>query len=245
MNGTLLHDGPTIDHGDTTPSAIVVPVDGRADLATGALTVGERWAETFGVDMLVVTAPARALLTDLVVEAVSANPSSAVCVGTDGRSPLVDVAHDDIAQQILRSVDVPVLLVGPHCSAEELDGPVVVAHDGSSKEHAVLGPARVWAEARGAAPVLLHVHPPLGVSVVVELSTLHAARLELGEGAALEVVPSTFPSGVLREYAREVDASLLAMSTCGRTGTLTASTGRTASWVVRESPCPVLVAHPS
>ena len=245
MNDALVHENLTTGNRDTAPSAIVVPVDGGVDLETCALTIGERWAETFGVDMLVVTDADRARLADKVIDAVSANPSAAICVATDGHSPRVDEACDDIAQQVLRSVAVPVLLVGPHCSTKKLDGPVVVAHDASANEHAVLGPARVWAAALGDSPVLLHVHPPLGVSVVVEMSTLHAARLELGDGAALEVVPSKFPQGVFREYAQEVDASLIAMSTFGHTGTLAASTGRIATWVVRESPCPVLVAHPT
>ena len=76
------------------------------------------------------------------------------------------------------------------------------------------------------------------------MPTLHAAATQLG-GAPVEILASSFPAGAIREYAHEVDASLLALSTRGSTGTLTASTGRTATWVVRESPCAVLVAHPS
>jgi nucleotide-binding universal stress UspA family protein len=67
--------------------------------------------------------------------------------------------------------------------------------------------------------------------------------VQLG-GASLEMLPSTFPAGAIREYVQEVDASVLALSTRGSTGTLAASTGRTATWIVRESPCPVLVSHP-
>jgi nucleotide-binding universal stress UspA family protein len=248
--------------GSRRPSRIVVPLDG-ADLADRALTIARRWAETFRADLVVVgvageheqpelpggettwhTVDDRDELVPTVVEMVSGEDASAVCVATRAHSPLVDVMADDIAQELVRSVDVPVLLVGPHCVAERLDGPVVVAHDGSQGAHAVLGAARVWAEALGVRPVVLHVHHPLGEVVDQVLPTLDDACEQVG-GAALEIVHGSFPAGAIREYAHEVDASLVALSSRGRTDTLTASTGRTATWIVRESPCPVLLAHPA
>ena len=66
----------------------------------------------------------------------------------------------------------------------------------------------------------------------------------MGANASLELVRRSFPAGGIRDFAHEVDASLVALSTRGRTGMLTASTGATSTWVVRQSPCPVLVAHP-
>ncbi len=134
-------------------------------------------------------------------------------------------------------------MVGPHWRTESFNGPVVVAHDGSPGEHAAIRAARVWATALDVPTILLHVHQPLGAKTSEVMPTLVEAQRQLG-GASLELLASTFPAGAIREYVHEVDASLLALSTRGRTGMLTASTGRTGTWILRESPCPLLVAHP-
>jgi nucleotide-binding universal stress UspA family protein len=250
-------------HRQERRSTIVVPVDGR--LATRALLVGRQWAELLGAALSVVAvdtelAELQALgaagiavevvgdrgdLVDAVVRTVSATDHAAVCVATRARSPVVDVLGDDVAQQILRSVDVPVLLVGPHCSTSMLDGPVVVAHDGLTSIDPVLDVARLWSAAIGAAPLLLHVREACVADTDAVVRSLGLARERLGIGATLHVVRSSFPAGAIRDYVHEVDARLVAVATRGRTGSLTASTGPTATWLVRESHCPVLAVHPS
>ncbi len=252
-----------------TPSTIVVPIDG-GETALRALVVARQWAERFSAELVVITVEgehdrsafpdchddgseprtvwrsvrSRGGLVPTVIDVSSQDPSAIVCVGTRAHSPLVDALDDDIAQEVLRSVEVPVLLIGPHCRAAVPDGPVVVAHDGSSGGNAVIDAARIWAASIHTPSVVIHVQERLGETLSDVMPTLRAARAQLG-GASLEILPSRFPAGAIREYAQEVDASLLAVSTRGSTGTLAASTGRTATWVVRESACPVLVAHPS
>lgn len=271
MNALDPHGATTLDEDVAAagPSMIVVPLDGGG-LALRAVPVARRWAATFGADLVLLavedehaeselddlqpepsvastswrTVPERAALAPAVLDVVAQQRSAAVCMATRAASPLVDVVSDDPAPLILRSVEVPVVLVGPHCLRSPGNGPVVVAHDGSSAAASVLDPAREWAEAAGVRPVLLHVHQPMVGSVADVMPTLQAARQQLGSHASLEVVRSSFPAGAIREFAHEVDASLLALSARGRTDLLTASAGVTASWVVRQSPCPVLVAHP-
>ena len=261
-------EGTAEREGDTMPATIVVPID-DAKLASRALVIARRWAAALGSDLVVVSVEGEADRADLlagldesdeiptrwqtvsdrdglvpaVVDFVSEHAATAVCAATRAHSPLVDVVSDDVAQQVLRAVAVPVVLIGPHCRTDALDGPVVVAHDGSRGGHPVLDAARVWAGALGVRSIVLHVHQPLGEEPTDVMPVLDAAREQLG-GAPLEVARSSFPAGAIRDYAHEVYASLLALSTRGRTDTLTASTGRTATWIVRESPCPVLVAHP-
>jgi nucleotide-binding universal stress UspA family protein len=183
-------------------------------------------------------------LVPAVVELTARADEPAICIATGAHSPWVDVLVGDVAQQLLRAVDAPVLLVGPHCRTDARDGPVVVAHDGLRNDDAVLGAAGSWAAALGVRPVVLHVYQPLSGDLDDVMPTLRAACAHVGAGD-VKVVRGTFPAGAIREYAHEVGASLLALSTHGRTETLTASAGRTARWVVRESPCPVLIAHPS
>jgi nucleotide-binding universal stress UspA family protein len=266
MNGLRLHSENDLDADVALrPSTIVVPIDGAA-LASRALIIGHRWAATFGADLVVASvdgelargdlahmqfdafevraAPRPDLLVATVSDIVTERSDAAIVVATRARSPLVDALRADVAQQLLRSVEVPVVLVGPHWRTEALDGPVVVAHDGTTAGSSVLDPARALAASLGSPSVLLHVHQPMFGSGPEVLAILRAAQARLGSEATLEIVTSSFPAGAIREFVHEVDASLLALSMRGRTDMLTASTGRTATWVVRESPCPVLVAHP-
>ncbi len=249
------------------PSSLVVPLDGT-EFGLRALTVASRLAPVFGADLVAVTtdpgatgptAPAwlAALVSEMapplritvaptddpvrgVSDFVAATPGAAVCMSTHGHP----VGIDEIAQRVVRTVDAPVLLIGPHCSSEATNGPVIVAHDGSPTIHAVLGPARAWATACGRSLVLVHVRSLLDFGPDDDLwATLRAARSVLGPDTPVEVLRDSFPAAAIRELAHELDASLLAVSTRGSTGSLTASLGKTASWMTRESPCPVLVAH--
>ena len=253
---------------DQTPTTIVVPMDGGG-LAPGALAIGHRWAERFAAEFCVVaiegehqaelarlddgsggvvtavrTVDASGELVSTVVELVSSTAAAAVCVAAQAHSPLVDVLSDDVAQQILRAVEIPVVLVGPHCRVAPVDGPLVVAHDGTPASDVVVDVARVWSSALGVPAVLLHVRGSLVAEPSDATTVLEAARRRLGPLASLHTVHSSFPAGAIREYVHEIDAQMVAVTTRGRTGMLTASTGQTATWVVRESPCPVLVVHP-
>lgn len=270
MNGLTIRLDDGVDRNrPLVPATIIVPIDG-AEMAPRALDIARQWARRFDAELVVITVAGEHEVADLpgfgddtgeprtvwrsvhsrsglagaVVDMASQETASAVCVGTRAHSPLVDALRDDIAQEVLRSVEVPVLLIGPHCRTELLDGPVVVAHDGLPGGNSVIHAARVWATALDVPSIVLHIRQPLSEERSDVMPVLRAAEAQLG-GAPLELVKSSFPAGGIRDYVHEVDASLLALSTRGSTGTLTASTGRTATWLVRESPCPVLVAHPS
>ena len=269
MNGLTILDDAVDCSRPLTPATIIVPIDG-AEMAPRALDIARQWAMRFDAEFVVITVDgehdaadlpglgddtgeprtvwrsvhSRSGLAGAVVDIASQVTASVVCVGTRAHSPLVDALPDDIAHEVLRSVEVPVLLVGPHCRTEPLDGPVVVAHDGLPGGNSVNNAARLWATALDVPSIVLHIRQPLGEQGSDVMPMLRAAEAQLG-GAPLELVKSSFPAGAIREYVHEVDAALLALSTRGSTGTLSASTGRTATWVVRESPCPVLVAHPS
>jgi nucleotide-binding universal stress UspA family protein len=188
------------------------------------------------------TKPAEAIVAE-----VEARPGSAVCMGTHARGPIGSGALGNVAQQVLRRVDGPVLLLGRHCEVDRpARGPIVVAHDGSPAADAILAPVRAWAHACNVPLVLVHAYHPLDVATPVHPdAALEDACRRLGPGARLEVVPSSFAAGAIREYAHEVDASLIALATHGHTGAGALAMGRVASWVTRESPCPVLVVRPT
>jgi len=182
----------------------------------------------------------------VIAEQVAATPGSVVCMATHARGPIGSVALGNIASQVLRQVDVPVLLVGPHCSADApRHGPMLVAYDGSSAAAAVLAPARRWAHACGLPIVLVHAYHPLDVpSAEHPLDAVRPAFDFLGREITLEVVPSSFPGGAIRDLAHELDASVIALGSHGRTGAASVVMGSVALWVTRESPCPTLVVRP-
>ena len=167
-------------------------------------------------------------------------------MATHARGPIGSGALGNVAQDVVRRVATPVLLVGRHCSVEErTGGPVVVAHDGSAAADAVLAPARAWAHAADVPLVLVYAYHPLDASTKVHPDdALATARRTLGPSARLEVVASSFAPGAIRDLAHELDASLVALATHGESGRAAVCMGRVASWVTRESPCPVLVVRP-
>jgi nucleotide-binding universal stress UspA family protein len=183
---------------------------------------------------------------DAVVAEVAAHPGAAVCMATHARGAIVSGALGNVAQDIVRRAGVPVLLVGRHCAIDNpTRGPVVVAHDGSAAADAVLAPARAWAHACDVPLVLVYAYHPLDAATPVRPdAVLEDACDRLGPSARLEVVAASFAAGAIRDLAHELDASLVALATHGRTGAASVSMGRVASWVTRESSCPVLVVRP-
>lgn len=182
-----------------------------------------------------------------VAELLVATPDSAVCMTTHARGPIGTAALGNVAQEVLRRVAAPALLVGRHCADDPPEhGPMVVAHDGSPSADAVLASARRWARACGFPIVLVHVYHPLDVpSANHPLDAVRSALEYLGPDTTVEVVASSFPAGVIRDLAHELDASAIALSTHGRTGAARVVMGSVASWVTRESSCPVLSIRPA
>lgn len=185
--------------------------------------------------------------TDAVVAEVAAHPATAVCMATHARGTVGSTALGNVAQEVVRRVGTPVLLVGRHCRVDEepAGGPIVVAHDGSTAADAVLGAARTWARACDVPLVLLHVYHPLDTASPARPDAVLDACRRLGPSTRLEVAAASFSAGAIRDLAHELDASAIAMATHGRTGAAAVSMGRVASWVTRESACPVLVVRPT
>ena len=122
----------------------------------------------------------------------------------------------------------------------------MVCHDGSPAADAILAPARAWARSLNASIVLMHAHPALDLRAAQESTdAIGRAHEFLGPGTCLEEVVHSFAAGAIRELAHELDASLIAMSTHGRSALAPVAMGKSAAWVTRESPCPVLTIRPS
>jgi nucleotide-binding universal stress UspA family protein len=186
--------------------------------------------------------PADAVLAEL-----AARPDAAVCMATHARGALGSGALGNVAREIVDRAGAAVVLVGRHCQVERpAQGPVVVAHDGSHAADAVLAPARAWALGCGLALVLVHAHHPLDAATPTHPDAVFDdACRTLGPDTRLEIVSASFAAGAIRDLAHELDASLIALATHGHSGAAAVSMGRVASWVIRESGCPVLAVRPT
>jgi nucleotide-binding universal stress UspA family protein len=183
---------------------------------------------------------------DAVATLVADHPDSVVCMATHARGVVGSAVLGSLAQHVVREVGVPVLLVGRHCTETPFErGPIVVCHDGSPAADAILAPARVWALSLDLPIVLVHVYHPLDTVTPADPTAAIRPALEtLGPSARAEVVASSFAAGAIRDLAHEFDASMIALSTHGQRGLARVVMGSVASWVTRESPCPVLAVRP-
>ena len=70
-----------------------------------------------------------------------------VCMSSHGRGGVARAVMGSVAEAVLRRLDRPALVVGPHVSDEAtFSGRVVACVDGSTESELTLEPARRWAE---------------------------------------------------------------------------------------------------
>lgn len=195
-----------------------------------------------------------------------------VLMGTRGRRGLARLVLGNVAEGVVRSSPVPVLV----CRSGELSEPqeprffrslkpgelgpirtVLVPTDCELDSEAAIRSAFELAEPLGATVHLLHVYPPVGPIGAADLGSSSDEELSRAARARLQSVVAPFehtrglgkclailgaPASTIVETAQELQADLLVMGTHVRTGMKRAFLGSVAETVVREADCPVLVA---
>jgi nucleotide-binding universal stress UspA family protein len=160
---------------------------------------------------------------------------------------------------VLRDMYGPVLLLGPHADAEvfHVDGPMIVCSDGSAVADAVLPIAAQWAITLPLEPWVVTVsdpNPPLAPAEIrsdVVTDITHAAQLahklthDIGRTAQHEALHNSHVPAAIAEFASDMNASLIVMSTHGATGLRRVALGSVTMAVVHRTPCPVLVYRPA
>lgn len=142
---------------------------------------------------------------------------------------------------------------------------ILVPVDFSEQSRAAFGHGALFAAAFGGTLELVHVvepvvqaHPPFWVGESALAGELHRqglARAELqlqsllptlpapsGAAAGARVLAGTLPEALV-DYARESKADLMVVSTHGRTGFSRWLMGSVSERLLRQAPCPVLVAR--
>jgi nucleotide-binding universal stress UspA family protein len=169
---------------------------------------------------------------------------AAVCMTTRGRGRVAAPLLGSVATEVLRAVDVPVLLVGPKCRDDWWhDPPRLVACWAGNDSDAVLGPARAWSDALGMQLSLVCVFHPLDVKSSVDPDAEFASALaQLGASRPVETVAlrDDAPAYAIADHAQRLPASILALTTRALSGLGRAVLGSVAMDVVHESVCPVL-----
>jgi nucleotide-binding universal stress UspA family protein len=185
-----------------------------------------------------------------------------VCMSSHGRGGLGEALLGSVAEETLRRVRAPVVLIGPACRAERspVEGPLVASVDGSKVSEAILEPAQSWAAACDMPMFLVQVVSDDWESEVaaagVDPGDVREDSYLRGIARRIKDQPSQVNWDVLRHrdpkqpadklvaYLAEKEVGLMTMSTHGRTGLRRLVIGSVAMRVVHQSPCPVLVVRP-
>ncbi|HKU61576.1 MAG TPA: universal stress protein [Gemmatimonadales bacterium] len=206
------------------------------------------------------------------VEWIRGSDADLVVMTTHGRGALGRAAYGSVADQLVRSLEVPILLLRPEDTDRAVDDApwmareIVVGLDGSRTAEAALEPATALARILQVPMSLVQVIPPLAVATGPPLSfptgyderitevrrhealdyveDVAGALREQGVTATAAVVLGDSPAGTLRDLGRPERGALLAVGTRGRGGVKRLMLGSVADKLVRGARVPVLVVPP-
>lgn len=176
-----------------------------------------------------------------------------LCMETHARRPFGELMLGSVSDNVVRESRRPVLLVGPRCGpVPERFESIVVGVDGSPLAETVLPTVAEWAQQLGATPWLFQVlsmSMPLDLhgNDVQESGYVHrlADRLaRVGIVADWDVARDRHVAGAIARFATTCPASLVALTTHGRSGISRLALGSVAMAVTRCADVPVLVVRP-
>jgi nucleotide-binding universal stress UspA family protein len=253
------------------PNTFVVPLDG-SDFAEHALGVATGMARACGGEIEVLTTPwyarveeptaylekVAAEITDVPVRTIlnrdhapvdaikmaAAEPGRVVCMTTHGRGRLRWAILGSVAEEVVREVDGPILLVGRHCATTWPSGSrrLVVAVDGTDPEPPVLADSLTWAKGFGLDVEVAYVagdaaEAPPAIDAIV--ASFEAAGIRVEK----TILHGSHAAGALADAATGSEADLIAMSSHAARGIDRLALGTVTMSVVSTAPCPVLVSR--
>jgi nucleotide-binding universal stress UspA family protein len=179
-----------------------------------------------------------------IVDAIHA-PSDVVVMATHGRSGIGRALLGSVAEDLMKRVDNPVILIGPDATADRslTGGTLLVTTDGSPRSAMILPTASRFAKALELQVIVVTVGSP-GAEDDELLRAAAASvgffRSEGGVATHQHLVGTDVPGSIVA-LAEQIPASLLAMTTHGRGGFGRTALGSTTMRVVHSGPCPVIV----
>jgi nucleotide-binding universal stress UspA family protein len=188
-----------------------------------------------------------------------------VVMSTHGRSGPGRWLYGSVADEVLRSVGIPLVLLPPAAQPELAEGRplrILVPLDGSALSEAVLGPARDWAERLRAELVLVQVvlWPPYTFGEGAELLVLDSDEMRVQAEQYLAQVAAQWRTdkltihcrallgrpiaSTIAQVAAEEHIDLIAMATHGRSGMGRLVLGSVATGTLQRADVPLLAVRP-
>jgi nucleotide-binding universal stress UspA family protein len=182
-----------------------------------------------------------------------ARKADLIVMCTHGRGGFKRIVLGSVTEEVIRHAETPILVTRPGVRAEAWNR-MVVALDGSSRGERVLEEVIPLARRLHSSVELIQAAMPpitatglgdVGGAHIVEnpLPYLESVKAWLGSqgiDASIKALEGRAGAQILR-HAEETKASLLCLTTHGRTGLPRALMGSIADEVVRHAPCPVLL----
>ncbi len=254
---------------------IVVPLDG-SDAALRAVPVARAIAQRCGAGVLLMTSRARGggasdadldlaqdRLHDLPIDRIVlddvgpgeaaidlalAAPGRLLCMSTHGRGGLRRAALGSVADNVIRSGLVDVLVVGPACdlgAALDARGPLLLCVDGSDRSMSVVEAGRTWAALLARDLQLVTATNPFDAATPAELDArfselsrpLASAGLRSG---GVWIVNSSITAG-LTDEAKRLGSPLMVVAPGSRSTWERLLVGSATLSILASAPCPVLV----
>ncbi len=153
-----------------------------------------------------------------------------------------------VAEELLRTTFGPLVLVGPAAAVDRTDfsGELVVTVDGSDTSELALPLAGALGISLGARPWILTVSEPSanvdGASYPARLA--RHLREQTQHEVEFEMLFGDHPAEAIASHVSHLNASLIVMTTHGRTGLSRFTMGSVAMAIVHRAPCPVVVSRP-
>jgi nucleotide-binding universal stress UspA family protein len=183
---------------------------------------------------------------------IEANPGSMVLMSSHGHGRSAAILGNTV-DDLLRAMFGPVIVVGPEaggCSGN-LSGTYLVPLDGSPRAEGVIPIVAAWAVEFEGTPWMVEVieadaansEPEVVQSSYVSMrADVLAQRIK--RDVEFEVLHGRHIGRSILDFAKSADASLIFMSTHGRTGLERLVTGSVAADVVRHATIPVVLFRP-
>ncbi len=230
-------------------TAVVSPAFVPSMTKNAQIQAAEAGIDEPNINLVVSTRPPAVQL----LNALDAEPTTLLCMATTGRSHLGQVIGS-VAEAIIRARTGPFVLVGPKAATPDynLDGPLLVATDGSAAATEIIPLAAAWSTAYDMAPHVVTVSTPDFAYESARAANAEAAgslRDLLADGPhphtpTSSVIEATSPAEAIAGEASRIGASLVAITTHGRTGLARVLLGSVAMDIVHRSPCPILIHRP-
>ncbi|HEY5170537.1 MAG TPA: universal stress protein [Acidimicrobiia bacterium] len=188
------------------------------------------------------------LPAEAILKVVQESDDRIVCMTSHGRGRLRWSMLGSTAEEVVRRADRPMLLVGRHCRDDFLTSGahMLTCMDGTEVSGAIAPVAVEWAEQLGLTMDAAVVVDPRDVESVKHPEVLIDPIVELLGGpdrVRAHLLTNAYVAGTLADFAGDLPAALIAMSSYGRTGLARVALGSVTMAVLSLAACPLVVTH--